>query len=119
MKRIQLLTVLCITFLSSTTYSYVTFQLVGLFTTTDPDPYISETYGIYPREAAKLAVKHVKEEGLLDEYNYQLELFEEETVCDQTGAVVATLEFFKYSGKHRYSYLSCKPQKITAATWLH
>ena len=75
------------------------FELVGLFTTIDPDPFISEAYGIYPREAARLAVEHVREEGLLDEYNYQLKLFEVETVCDQTGAVIATLEFIRAFGK--------------------
>ena len=86
--------------------AYETFQLVGLFTTIDPDPFIGEAYGIYPREAARLAVEHVREEGLLDEYNYQLKLFEVETVCDQTGAVIATLEFIKHSGEQQYSKTS-------------
>ena len=75
------------------------FELVGLFTTVHSDPFISEAYGIYPREAARLAVEHVREEGLLDEYNYQLKLFEVSTVCDQTGAVIATLEFARVTGK--------------------
>ena len=96
------------------------FQLVGLFTTIDPDPFISEAYGIYPREAARLAVEHVREEGLLDEYNYQLKLFEVETVCDQTGAVIATLEFKENSGKKVSLWCCCQFLKsLHAVTSYH
>ena len=105
----NLLSVLLLLSVTITTNCLRVFELVGLFTTAHPDPFISEAYGIYPREAARLAVEHVREEGLLDEYNYQLKLFEVETVCDQTGAVIAALEFARYHSKLYLLWLNSVP----------
>ncbi len=76
------------------------FEIVGMFTTvsTSTDPNVRETYGIYPREAARLAVEHVRAEGILTEHNYDLRLFEFESRCDQTGAVIANLEYIRDTG---------------------
>ncbi len=74
------------------------FEIVGMFTTTSTDPSIRDTYGIYPREAARLAVEHAREEGLLTRHNYDLKLFEFESRCDQTGAVIAYLEYIRDTG---------------------
>ncbi len=76
-----------------------------MFTITSTDSPIRETYGVYPREAARLAVEHVREEGLLAEHNYELQLLEFETTCDQIGAVVANLEFLRDQGLYDISYI--------------
>lgn len=76
------------------------FELIGMFTITDySDPNLRDAYGIYPREAAKLAVEHVRAEGILTEHNYDLEMFVIDTPCDQTGAVVANLEYARVRGQ--------------------
>ncbi len=75
------------------------FKLVGMFSTSFIEQTaIKEAYGVYPREAARLAVEHVKEDGLLAEHNYELQMLEFETSCDQIGAILANLEFNRKQG---------------------
>ncbi len=75
------------------------FKLVGMFSISSIElTAIRESYGVYPREAARLAVEHVKEDGLLAEHNYELQMLEFETSCDQIGAIMANLEFVRNEG---------------------
>lgn len=76
------------------------FDIAGLFTTDlSLDTNTRETYGVYPLEAAKMAVEHVTTQGFLAELNHELRLITVETSCDRAGAVIGTLEFNKVMGK--------------------
>ena len=76
------------------------FKIAGLFTTDiSLDNNTRETYGIYPLEAAKMAIEHVNTQGFLAEHSYELRLTTTETSCDQAGGVIATLEFNNMMGK--------------------
>lgn len=71
------------------------FLIAGLFTTDiSADDVTRETYGVYPLEAAKMAIEHVRMEGFLAQHDYKLILHAMETVCDEAGGLIATMKFF-------------------------
>lgn len=81
------------------------FNLIGMFSTNTPNTNIRETYGIYPLVAARLAVEHVRAEGLLTEQNFNLQLVEIETSCEQIGGVLSMFKYYRTSSEFIESYI--------------
>lgn len=71
------------------------FFIGGLFPTDAEDPRIRAAFGQYPELAAKLAVRHVRESGLLASHGVSLELLSFQTKCRQDDAVYAYLQMIQ------------------------
>ena len=58
-----------------------TFYIMGLFPTESSDPRVRNTFGIYPRAAARYAEERINRLGVLDAHNVTLNLTVFNSVC--------------------------------------
>ncbi len=95
------------------------FYIGGLFPTDIADPDQRATLGYYPLAAAKFAVEHIRESGLLSAHNVSLELASFQTSCRRDEAVYAYLQLMEALQKKLQSCKISLPKlfSILENTW--